>query len=61
MADKYQSISTAIPRVVPSPPSEASAWKPKARHALSAIDLYSYRGYKTWIQNLRTSWEEDDK
>jgi hypothetical protein len=61
MVNKYQSLSTAIPRVVPSLPSEAATWKPKDRHALSAIDLYSYRGYKTWIQNLRTSWEDVGK
>ena len=50
---------------VPSEPAktlEAPAEsKPAGRHPATHTDLYSYRGYKTWIEKVRGTWDEKKK
>jgi hypothetical protein len=43
-----------------NPPAADVPAQPKARsrHAAITHDLYSYRLYKTWMNNLRTSWNK---
>lgn len=33
--------------------------KAAPRHGSTANDLYSYQGYKTWMNNARENWKED--
>ena len=32
--------------------------KPRSRHSAITHDLYSYRRYKHWMNNLRSSWDK---
>jgi hypothetical protein len=36
-------------------PAEAKA---RSRHGVITHDLYSYRRYKHWMNNLRASWDK---
>jgi hypothetical protein len=40
-----------VPQPVDVPPES----KPRSRHAVITHDLYSYRRYKNWMNNLRAS------
>jgi hypothetical protein len=42
------------PQPVDVPPES----KPRSRHAVITHELYSYRRYKTWMNNLRASWHK---
>jgi hypothetical protein len=35
--------------------------KPAGRQPATTTDLYSYHGYKTWIEKVRGKWEEKKK
>jgi hypothetical protein len=44
-----------------NPPQAADVpaeWKARSRHAAVTHDLYSYRRYRHWMNNLRTSWDK---
>ena len=43
-------------RLNPQPVAVPAEQKARSRHAAITHDLYSYRRYKHWMNNLRTSW-----
>jgi hypothetical protein len=48
----------SVPEKKPGAPTDS---KPTGRHPATTADLYSYRGYKTWIEKVRGTWEEKKK
>jgi hypothetical protein len=40
----------------PQPAASPAEPKSRSRHAAITHDLYSYRGYKHWMNNVRASW-----
>jgi hypothetical protein len=42
----------------PQPVDVPAEWKSRSRHAAITHDLYSYRRYRHWMNNLRASWDE---
>ena len=40
-----------------NPPQQVEP-KARSRHAAITLDLYSYRRYKHWMNNLRASWDK---
>jgi hypothetical protein len=42
----------------PQPVAGPAEQKARSRHAAITHDLYSYRRYKHWMNNLRASWDE---
>jgi hypothetical protein len=40
------------------PVAAAAAPQTRSRHAAITHDLYSYRRYKHWMHNLRTTWDK---
>jgi hypothetical protein len=45
-------INPPQPAAVPAEP------KARSRHAAITHDLYSYRRYKNWMDNLRATWDK---
>ena len=43
---------------LPQPVAVPAEPKARSRHAAITHDLYSYRRYKHWMNNLRTSWDK---
>ena len=55
------SSATLMTNLRQNPPPAAGVpaqTKARSRHAAITHDLYSYRLYKTWMNNLRTSWDK---
>jgi len=48
----------SVPAKTPGAPTDS---KPAGRHPAINTDLYSYRGYKTWIEKVRSTWDEKKK
>ena len=42
----------------PQPMVAAAAPTTRSRHASITHDLYSYRRYKHWMDNLRATWDK---
>ena len=42
----------------PQPGAVPAEPKARSRHAAITHDLYSYRRYRHWMNNLRASWDE---
>jgi len=42
----------------PQPAEVSSGSKARSRHAAITHDLYSYRRYKHWMNDLRVSWDK---
>jgi hypothetical protein len=42
----------------PQPVAVPAEPKARSRHAVITHDLYSYRRYRHWMNNLRASWDE---
>jgi hypothetical protein len=45
----------SVPKKTLGPPNDSA---PSGRHSATTTDLYSYHGYKAWIQKIRSTWEE---
>jgi hypothetical protein len=45
-------------RLNPPPVADPAEPKARSRHAVITHDLYSYRRYKNWMNNLRASWDQ---
>jgi hypothetical protein len=45
-------------RLNPPQPVAGPVEQARSRHAAITHDLYSYRRYKHWMNNLRTSWDK---
>jgi len=45
-------------RLNPQPVAVPAEPKARSRHAVITHDLYSYRRYKHWMNNLRASWDK---
>jgi hypothetical protein len=58
--DKLGSGMTMTNQRLNSPQAAVTPAEPKARsrHAAITHDLYSYRRYKHWMNNLRVSWDK---
>ena len=41
----------------PQPVATPAEPKARSRHAVITHELYSYRRYKHWMNNLRASWD----
>jgi hypothetical protein len=41
----------------PQPAATLAEPKARSRHAAITHDLYSYRRYKHWMNNVRASWD----
>ena len=42
----------------PQPVDVPAEPKARSRHAPVTQDIYSYRGYKHWMNSLRASWDK---
>jgi hypothetical protein len=42
----------------PQPVAVPAEPKARSRHAAITHDLYSYRRYKHWMNNIRASWDK---
>jgi hypothetical protein len=51
LAMTNQRLKTPQPAASPAEP------KVRSRHAAITHDLYSYRGYKHWMNSVRASWD----
>ncbi len=47
-----------VPRLNSQPTTALVEPPTLSRHAAKAENLYSYRGYKHWMNNLRATWDK---
>lgn len=54
----YHGARPTVRPVLDKPPAAANDSKPAARHSSTTPGVYTYHGYKSWIEGIRGAWQD---